>query len=646
MIDQNVSFDLPAPWSEGRFETDVVGPINYLVGPNGSGKSRFAAALLSHLKDPGRSPGRSVRFLSTDRLREMANLGRAGRYWGDTFHEGYAKSDFNNLREVGAEGSGIDTVLLLEDRMDLRIRIEATLSHLFGRDVVLEWDSGNLVPKAVRRETGESYRLDRDECHGIKELFVLLTHLYDVQQAYLIIDEPELNLHPQYQAFFMQEVRKVAGNPGDGANKKVVFLITHSPFILDLRLEDDLKSLISFDLKYSVPRQIARTSAEASSALIASGRLNAHHKQLFFSDNPVFVEGHHDAVMVEALMEARGVSAAAAGSCVIDCGGVGEVNHYLKLCQALEKEAHFVYDLDSLFQGQLRRSVSGDNDLQGLLLSAGVGSDFVSYVGQLDRLLTNLIDKLLAKTLSGTLEGLERLFVGFGKERRQQWQKDQLAKARVAVMTAIATSRNDIVPAAGRGAIEDIEGRWQRIVVTLMEKNIHVLPGGTLERYLPCFSGDLLNPTHEAKRNAVEAELKELQRIQEFVEVDRETLLAGRYGELYAVVRRLPSKAQVEVDEVLRGHLSDYVHELQKVLKANPDWADVQIERHMSAQPLATSGVVSLDNLRRDVDGQFSATIGLSQLIEQSRRFVEVDSDTTITNMQPFRQVEPDGSVI
>ena len=41
MIEEQITVNLPAPWSHGRFETEVVGPINYLVGPNGSGKSRF-----------------------------------------------------------------------------------------------------------------------------------------------------------------------------------------------------------------------------------------------------------------------------------------------------------------------------------------------------------------------------------------------------------------------------------------------------------------------------------------------------------------------------------------------------------------------------------------------------------------------------
>ena len=72
MIDERIAVDLPAPWSQGKFETDVVGPINYLVGPNGSGKSRFAVELLRQLK----SRPRGARLLGTDRLSEMANPGR------------------------------------------------------------------------------------------------------------------------------------------------------------------------------------------------------------------------------------------------------------------------------------------------------------------------------------------------------------------------------------------------------------------------------------------------------------------------------------------------------------------------------------------------------------------------------------------
>ena len=480
MININLSFPLPQPWEGQRFQTQQIGPINYLVGPNGSGKSQFANGLTKCLSNP--------RLLGTDRLRGMEQFRPLDRLTGDTFGRGFAKNRFGNLKEAGKQGSGIDTIVLLEERMDLRIQVEATLSHLFDREIILEWDSGNLVGKVRRRGGSDSYRLDREECHGIKELLVLLTHLYNDEHSHIVIDEPELNLHPQYQAFFMKEVRKLAGDPSIDRKKKVFFLITHSPFILDFRSEDDLKSVISFSLDYSSPKQIADLNLDTSPTLFSlAGRMNEHHKQLFFSDNPIFVEGILDAQLIAALMEARGVSVAGAGSCIIDAGGAEEVNHYLKLCKGLGKEAHFLYDLDSLFRGNLRACIREDQSVQSFLASAGLGSDFGKYCGELDRKLKDLIDRLPGETcLPDQLTRLNDFLRSLGKK---PWNKGQWAKARAAVMTAISRYREDVVSVASEQLVEDIEGHREQILTALKRKNINVLPGGTLERYLPHYIG-------------------------------------------------------------------------------------------------------------------------------------------------------------
>ena len=439
LIDRHLKFSLPHPWNDQIFGTDKIGAINFLVGPNGSGKSQFAKALLGHM----RSQGLDTRFLGTDRLNEMTRSPEFERQFGNYFSEGFDKSYFSFMKAAGAEGSGIDTIVLLEERMDLRIQIEATLSHLFDREILLEWDSGRLVPKVARRSDGSSYRLDREECHGIKELLVMLTHLYDDKNQYLIIDEPELNLHPQFQAFFVQEVRKIAGDPESDSKKKVVFFVTHSPFILDLRSEDDLKSVISFDLEFSVPKQVTNLDLDLSSLSSFTRRLNVHHKQFFFSDNPIFVEGIHDAWLVEAMMEARGVSVASAGSCIIDAGGVEEVNQYLKLCQGLGKTAFFLYDLDSLFRGNLRACIKDDETIQSFLADAGLGTDFGKYCGQLEQKLNKLADELLAATLPSSLKGLGTFLKDLGP--KCQWSKEKWAKARTAIMTAVSLHREDMV---------------------------------------------------------------------------------------------------------------------------------------------------------------------------------------------------------
>ncbi len=612
MIATSLSFHLPQPWENEVFQTNQIGSLNFLVGPNGSGKSRFAKELSRSLVNS--------RLLGTDRLSGMEPVSTFKQYFGDPFAEGFAKNQFSTYKAGGQEGYGIDTFVLLEERMDLRIQVEATLSHLFDREIILEWNSGNLIAMARRIGSTTSYTLDRDECHGIKELLVLLTHLYDNNNQHLIIDEPELNLHPQYQSFFMHEVRKVAGNPNTNPKKKVVFLITHSPFILDLQSGDDMNAIISFDLKYTMPKQVSKLQLNLSSPNSFARRLNAHHKQLFFSDNPIFVEGILDAWFIEALMETRGVSAASAGSCIIDSGGNEEVNQYLRLCHGLGKSAHYLYDLDSMFSGKLRSCIREDQSIQGFLAAAGLGNDFTQYSGQLDRELKGVLDKLLASPLPDGLEELSRFLNRLGA--RSQGDKQQLAKARVAVMTAMSRHREDMVTVLSAEVVENIEGRWSQILAVLRTKNVHVLPGGTLERYLPSYTGNeyILDP--DAKHRAVQYELLELGKL------STDEALAERYDDLYHAVRSLPTKAEVDVDEVLRNHLSDYIHELQRTVVNNPGWSSDEIRVRLDTLQPSRQGVFSIRNFERNSNGEFSATIDVMEMLGQPPRFIQINERT------------------
>lgn len=618
MLDKTIEFDLPPPWAQQKFKTTKIGHVNFLVGPNGSGKSRFAQALKGHLGQ--------VRFLGTDRLSGMEQVNGLRNIFGDPLQSGFEKNQFQNLKNAGEQGSGIDTLVVLEERADLRIQVEATLSHLFNRKMLLEWDSGKLVPHASFGEAGVSYRLDREECHGIKELLVLLTNLYNDQYHYLVIDEPELNLHPQYQAFFMQEVRKAAGDPGRG--KKIVFLITHSPFILDFKSIDDLKSVISFSLDHKVPIQIYDLDHEKSSRIQSLvSRLNVHHKQLFFSDNPIFVEGILDAQFVAALQEARGVSIAGAGSCIIDAGGSEEVNKYLDLCIAFGKKAYFLYDLDSLFRGNLKACVTDETVVQGFLATAGVGGNFSKYCGELEKKLTSIIDGLLQTPPSSELATLSAYLQALGN--RNSWDGKTWAKARVSVLTAISKYKAGMSEILGDTEIADVLGRLNTIVTALRERNVYLLPGGTLERYLPDYRGNPYDLKDEDKKKAVEGELTELSRTL------TETELKNRYGELYEAVCQLPSMLSVDVDPVVRGYLSQYIHDLQKTIVDNPSWDEKHVQARLAQVEKPMSKVFSIRNLKKSDKKQFSATVVLVPMLGKGERYVLVNH-TTNASMGDF----------
>lgn len=67
---------------------------------------------------------------------------------------------------------------------------------------------------------GKVYDLKKNESHGLKEIITLLTFLYDDEYNCIILDEPELNLHPQFQQYILQEIKSIAGNPFEEQGKK------------------------------------------------------------------------------------------------------------------------------------------------------------------------------------------------------------------------------------------------------------------------------------------------------------------------------------------------------------------------------------------------------------------------------------------
>ncbi|MDP3553802.1 ATP-dependent endonuclease [Methylocystis sp.] len=593
MIEQPITFALPKPWAEQDFTLERFGELSFLVGPNGSGKSRFADTLKYVLPN--------ARLLGTDRLEGMARSALAS-FIGDRFEGGYEKSNFSYFRHAGSVGSGIDAFIILEERPDIRVIVEATLSSLFNRDITLEWDSGNLVPKARLARTGDSYRMDREECHGIRELLVLLTHLHNDEHAFLIIDEPELNLHPQFQSFFIQEARKIAGPHITGTSRKGVLLITHSPFILDLRTIDDMQSVFCFSADHSPPRFIGSLPKAESDRLVSLiPRLNVHHKQLFFADNPIFVEGISDAQLIEAIQERRKASITAAGSCLIDVGGCEEATKYVELCRHYGKEAYFLFDLDSLFLGSLRQCVREDGIIVEFLADLGLGADFASYCGALDRELTTAVKAIeSAANAQGVLAALQTYFGTLLQDTKK------LARQRVAVLVEVAANHNALLPVLNGQQIACIEGRLRQVKAALQKKHIFLLGGGALEHYLPSYAGERYALNDGSKKNAVLAEVALL------ATGTIDDVLADRYGELFKCIEALPAKPPVDTESVLRGYVSSYIHDLQGLVVSKASWSKEQIVAHFKSSQPGLGKLITLVEFETPREGEFRAVLKIA----------------------------------
>ena len=292
---------IPDMWGNFEFVKSEWGSLNYLVGPNGGGKTRFAEAVRPQLHIAQLLP----RYLSAERLMGFERHSQAFGF-GTPLSQGLNIGEFSHLQLFGEQqGLSADALIILKQRLNVRIKVETFLSSIIGRRIRLAEEGGFLNPKVRRIIGGEEYSLKQAECHGLKELTSLLAFLYDDKYNCLIIDEPELHLHPQFQSFLVQEARRMSGDPRKNPAKKCFFFITHSPYFLDFRTVDELRDCILFQPQK--PPTFVDTLEEQDEFLLKRflPRLNTHHKQFFFSDRPVFVEGYTDQQLFTLIQESR-----------------------------------------------------------------------------------------------------------------------------------------------------------------------------------------------------------------------------------------------------------------------------------------------------------------------------------------------------
>ncbi len=365
MIELETKVRVPFLWGKSVFKKTRWSQINLIVGPNGSGKTILATELTKQFE----ASGKSVKFISAER-------------------------DSENIS-------------ILRNNEKIREKTEKVLSEMFGKSITFIEDiDGTFIPIVRNRAWNVEYMMEDVECHGLQKIISLLINLYSSSTDVIIFDEPELHLHPQFQLFFMNEIRQEAKHHCN----KLFFLITHSPFFIDLRTPEDLEGVIVCHINRP-PTHIEDLSRE-DEALFKRflPRFNTYHKQFFFSDNQIFVEGYTDQQLFTYLLPYVENKANTAGTSVIDVGGKDELGVFCKVCSLIGTDARIITDLDSLFSGKLRDVVCRDERVERWLEKQNEKQEafFEKIFSAKERATPITLDKLIFR--------LERYILAIGTE--------------------------------------------------------------------------------------------------------------------------------------------------------------------------------------------------------------------------------------
>jgi hypothetical protein len=608
---------LPDPWpKQTRFLLDDLPPLTWLVGPNGTGKSRFLRAL----RDCPPLQRVRAQLVSTDRLNSARGDEALAHYVRYPFGDGLPKSRLPEMANLNHRiGNLIGTVARLHERPDLRLRIEATLSQLLQRHIKLEMRDGNLIPE-VRFGSTAMYPLFTSECHGVLELLVLLTNIYDDDSGVLLIDEPELNLHPQYQAFVLDELRRAS------SNKRIV-LATHSPFFLDIKTVRDLHGVICFHPDFSPPSVYKGQPHLDREVQAVLPRMTEQHRSFFFASRPVFVEGYFDATVITSVQAAMGRSAEAAGSCVVPASGKDDAARYLILCNALGKKALFIFDLDALFDRRLSTGAGQNSDLVARIKRAG-HIDYDRLLGQLQSALGDAaknLQELKSETLPASIAELRTYLSAHSSQ-------EGLNRRRVAMLVAIH-HRETALREAGLGPqLDTIQGLFKAVREHLASVDIHILPGGALENHLPSYAGNLYEVPESQKRETANDEIGWLT-----ASPRPPQDILTRYGALGEIIQSLPSKQRVDLGPALKRELAELLHYLITGIREGSIQAPSHAAVVLGEQWQRISNFVSLENLTVNSPHSFSGTLvvldkfGIGEQVCRFNQLTQTNDPSSLT---------------
>lgn len=316
-------------------------PITYFVGRNGSAKSRTARIVASKLG------GRS---LSTDRLTGI--MGFQSHGWGHLLKEFQGLPLDAPTRErikYATQGTGTATeeYFALKEQPEVLLRVGAFLRRALNRHIELRETSGYLDPYIVFGDV--EYSLLRDEGHGLRELVSLLASIYRKDWNLLVIDEPELHLHPSMLRLWLGELERECRKTGRRA-----VIVTHEPSAITPRSAADLNSLWLFQPGAS-PICLGQCIDEfqksgVNASLARNTRLVS---QLVFAPRPVLVEGLLDVAALSVVFSRSQPAEVVAQTELIDCGGSGGVALWFSIASKAKLDFKAIADLDACLESQV-----------------------------------------------------------------------------------------------------------------------------------------------------------------------------------------------------------------------------------------------------------------------------------------------------
>lgn len=234
---------------------------------------------------------------------------------------------------------------LKEFRNDANTRELTSLLSELGYEWSLETVNALKNQYDIRLQKQGSYFFVNAASSGERELLTYLFAIFalNVRDALIIVDEPELHLHPKWQKILMQLFIRLTQSTSNQ-----FLLATHASTFVSPESIHYVSRVFSQKQRSQILRLDTTVLPEGRHLLSIVNSQN--NERLFFADKVILVEGLSDRIFFEALLDHFGRSSSKSILEVISVGGKGLFEAYKKILEACKINYSIVADLDYIEQ--------------------------------------------------------------------------------------------------------------------------------------------------------------------------------------------------------------------------------------------------------------------------------------------------------